>query len=54
VFGILLQVLSPLTALIFVAHVGVQICRILYEEKLLRATLPDYGDIPWRLIPFVW
>jgi protein-S-isoprenylcysteine O-methyltransferase Ste14 len=54
VFGILLQVLSPLTALIFVAHVGVQICRILYEEKLLRATLPDYDDIPWRLIPFVW
>jgi protein-S-isoprenylcysteine O-methyltransferase Ste14 len=57
VFGTLLQFLSPITALIFVTHIGVQVCRIVYEERLLRETFPefrDYAASTWRLIPFVW
>ena len=52
--GVVLQFLSPLTVMILVAHLSVQVPRILYEEKLLRQTFPDYGASRWRLIPFVW
>jgi protein-S-isoprenylcysteine O-methyltransferase Ste14 len=57
VFGALLQFLGPITLVIFVIHIGVQICRIVYEERLLRLTFPDYGTYAmtnWRLIPHVW
>jgi protein-S-isoprenylcysteine O-methyltransferase Ste14 len=57
IVGTLLQFLSPITVLILAAHIGIQICRILYEEKLLRETFPEYRDYAastWRLIPFVW
>jgi protein-S-isoprenylcysteine O-methyltransferase Ste14 len=57
VFGALLQFPSPITALIFATHVGIQVCRIIYEEKLLRETFPEYREYSastWRLIPFVW
>jgi protein-S-isoprenylcysteine O-methyltransferase Ste14 len=57
VCGTLLQFLSPITALIFVTHIGIQVCRIVYEERLLRETFPefrDYAASTWRLIPFVW
>jgi protein-S-isoprenylcysteine O-methyltransferase Ste14 len=57
VFGTLLQFLSPITALIFVVHIWIQICRMLYEEKLLHETFPEYRNYAgstWRLIPFVW
>jgi protein-S-isoprenylcysteine O-methyltransferase Ste14 len=57
VVGALLQFLSPLTLTIFVIHIGVQICRIVYEERLLRLVFPEYGTYAmtnWRLIPYVW
>jgi protein-S-isoprenylcysteine O-methyltransferase Ste14 len=57
VFGTLLQFPSPITALIFAAHIGMQVCRIIYEEKLLRESFPEYREYSastWRLIPFVW
>ena len=57
VFGTLLQFPSPTTALIFATHIGMQVCRIIYEEKLLRETFPEYREYSastWRLIPFVW
>jgi protein-S-isoprenylcysteine O-methyltransferase Ste14 len=57
VLGTMLQFLSPLTMAIFLAHVTVQICRIHYEEDLLRRTFPEYGAYAagnWRLLPFVW
>jgi protein-S-isoprenylcysteine O-methyltransferase Ste14 len=57
VFGTLLQCPSPITALIFAAHIGIQVCRIIYEEKLLRESFPEYREYAastWRLIPFVW
>ena len=52
-----LQYLSLLVVLVLVALAAVQIRRILYEEELLRRTLPEYADYErsrWRLIPFVW
>jgi protein-S-isoprenylcysteine O-methyltransferase Ste14 len=57
VFGTLLQFLSPITALMFVTHIGIQVCRIVYEERLLRENLPEfreYAATTWRLIPLVW
>lgn len=57
VLGIVLRVLSPVTFAIFVLHIVIQVCRILYEEKLLLQTFPEYGDYStrrWRAIPFVW
>ena len=55
--GVVLQVMSPLTVLILVGHIAVQVSRILYEEKLLDKTLPQYHHYAastWRLVPFVW
>jgi protein-S-isoprenylcysteine O-methyltransferase Ste14 len=57
VFGTLLQSPSPITALIFETHIGIQVCRIIYEEKLLLESFPEYREYSastWRLIPFVW
>jgi protein-S-isoprenylcysteine O-methyltransferase Ste14 len=57
IMGIALQYLSLLVVLVLVAHVVIQIRRILYEEELLRRTLPEYADYErsrWRLIAFVW
>ena len=57
VLGVVLQYLTPLTVLILVLHIGIQVCRILYEEDLLRRNFPEYSRYEasrWRLIPYVW
>ena len=57
VFGTLLQFLSPFTVSIFVLHIGMQIYRMLNEERLLTQTFPEYrayAATSWRLIPFAW
>jgi protein-S-isoprenylcysteine O-methyltransferase Ste14 len=57
IVGVVLQFLTPLTVIILIAHIGLQVCRILYEEDLLRRTYPEYATYEasrWRLIPFVW
>lgn len=57
VLGVVLQHLSPVTLIVLVLHIGVQVCRILYEEDLLRRALPDYSRYEasrWRLVPYVW
>src|SRR5262249_33472952 len=53
VIGAALQFLSPMTVIIVILHIGVQVCRILYEEDLLRRTFPEYSSYEasrWRLI----
>jgi len=40
-----------------IVHIGVQVCRILYEEDLLRRNFPEYSSYEasrWRVIPYVW
>jgi protein-S-isoprenylcysteine O-methyltransferase Ste14 len=57
ILGVVLQYLSPLTVLVLVLHIGVQVCRILYEEDLLRRNCPEYSNYEasrWRLIPYIW
>lgn len=57
ILGAVLQYLSALSLAILAGHIVVQICRIRYEEALLRQTLPDYSTYEaarWRLIPYVW
>ncbi len=57
VVGVVLQYLSAVTVIILVLHIGVQVCRILYEEDLLRRNCPEYSSYEasrWRLIPYVW
>ena len=57
VLGVVLQYLSPETVIVLILHIGVQICRILYEEDLLRRNCPEYSSYEasrWRLIPYVW
>lgn len=43
VLGVVLQHLSSITVIVLVLHIGVQVCRILYEEDLLRRNFPDYS-----------
>ena len=46
-----------LTAVLLVLHIGVQICRIYYEEDLLRRSCPEYSSYEasrWRVVPYVW
>lgn len=40
--GVLLQFLSPFTALIFLAHVLIQLQRMKYEEAVLEKAFPEY------------
>ncbi|MDA9435462.1 methyltransferase family protein [Bradyrhizobium sp. CCBAU 51627] len=57
VLGVVLQFLTPVTAIVFVLHIAIQVCRIIYEEDLLRRTCPEYSGYEasrWRLIPYVW
>jgi protein-S-isoprenylcysteine O-methyltransferase Ste14 len=57
ILGVVLQYLTPVTVTIFILHFGIQVCRILYEEDLLRRTCPEYSSYEatrWRLIPYVW
>lgn len=57
IIGAALQFLSLTTVLILLLHVGIQLLRIWYEEKLLGETLPEYSHYAasrWRVIPFVW
>jgi protein-S-isoprenylcysteine O-methyltransferase Ste14 len=57
VLGVVLQYLTPVTVILLILHIGVQICRILYEEDLLRRNFPEYSSYEasrWRLIPYIW
>ncbi|MBP0115827.1 methyltransferase family protein [Bradyrhizobium vignae] len=57
VLGVVLRNPTPLTAALLMLHIGVQICRIYYEEDLLRRNCPEYSGYEasrWRLIPHVW
>lgn len=57
VLGVVLRNPTPLTAALLVLHIAVQICRIHYEEDLLRRNCPEYSSYEasrWRLIPYVW
>lgn len=57
VLGVVLRNPTPLTAVLLVLHIGIQICRIYYEEDLLRRNCPEYSAYEasrWRLIPHVW
>jgi protein-S-isoprenylcysteine O-methyltransferase Ste14 len=57
IVGLVLQFLTPVTVIVLILHLGVQVCRILYEEALLRRTCPEYSQYEasrWRLIPYVW
>ena len=57
VLGAVLQYLTPVTVIVLVLHIGIQVRRILYEEDLLRRTCPEYSRYEasrWRLIPYVW
>ncbi|MCA1361080.1 isoprenylcysteine carboxylmethyltransferase family protein [Bradyrhizobium sp. IC3069] len=57
VLGVVLQYLTPVTVMVLVLHIGIQVCRILYEEDLLRRNCPEYSCYEasrWRVIPYVW
>jgi protein-S-isoprenylcysteine O-methyltransferase Ste14 len=57
ILGVVLQYLTAATVIVFVLHLGVQVCRILYEEDLLRRNCPEYSRYEtsrWRLIPYIW
>jgi protein-S-isoprenylcysteine O-methyltransferase Ste14 len=57
ILGVVLQYLTPVTVIVFVLHIGVQVCRIIYEEDLLRRNCPEYSGYEasrWRLIPCIW
>jgi len=57
ILGVVLQYLTPVTLIVFALHIGVQVCRILYEEDLLRRNCPEYSSYEasrWRLIPYIW
>lgn len=57
VLGVVLRNPTALTAVLLVLHIVVQVCRIYYEEDLLRRNCPEYSGYEasrWRLIPHVW
>jgi len=57
IIGVVLQNPSLAAVIVLIVHIGIQICRIHYEEDLLRRSCPEYTGYEagrWRLIPFVW
>jgi protein-S-isoprenylcysteine O-methyltransferase Ste14 len=57
VIGIFIQVASPVALIILIAQGVFQIRRMLNEERVLKATFPDYEDYARRtprLIPARW
>jgi protein-S-isoprenylcysteine O-methyltransferase Ste14 len=57
ILGVALRYLTPVTVIVLILHFGVQVCRILYEEDLLRRACPEYSSYEAsrrRLIPYVW
>jgi protein-S-isoprenylcysteine O-methyltransferase Ste14 len=57
IVGVVLLYLNPVTVILLILHIGLQVCRILYEEDLLRRNFPEYSSYEasrWRLIPYVW
>jgi protein-S-isoprenylcysteine O-methyltransferase Ste14 len=57
IVGVVLRYLTPVTVIVLVLHIAIQVGRILYEEDLLRRTFPEYLRYEasrWRLIPYVW
>lgn len=57
ILGVVLQNSTPLALIVLVLHIGVQVCRILYEEDLLRRNCPEYSSYEasrWRLVPYIW
>src|SRR5258705_3062671 len=56
ILGVVLQYLTPVTVLVLIVHIGIQVCRILYEEDLLRRNFPEYSSYEasrWRVMPYV-
>jgi protein-S-isoprenylcysteine O-methyltransferase Ste14 len=56
ILGVLIAVISPLAVLIVLVHALLQLRRMLNEEKVLRATFPEYEDYAARtprLVPRV-
>jgi len=57
VIGIFLQVMSPVALVLLIAHGFFQIRRMLNEERVLKATFPEYEDYARRtprLMPIGW
>jgi protein-S-isoprenylcysteine O-methyltransferase Ste14 len=55
--GAMITLFSPWAALIVLAQFALQLARIIYEERVLRATFPEYADYAKRtarLIPGVY
>ena len=53
-FALMLQFKQPWAALLAIASLAAQFPRMHYEEKILRATFPQYAEYAsrtWRLIP---
>jgi protein-S-isoprenylcysteine O-methyltransferase Ste14 len=57
ILGVVIEFLSPATVGVLLAHIAIQIRRILYEENLLHRSLPEYityAASKWRLVPYLW
>jgi hypothetical protein len=52
ILDVVLRYLTPVTAIVFVLYIAVKVCRIVYEEDLLRRNCPEYSSYEasrWRL-----
>jgi protein-S-isoprenylcysteine O-methyltransferase Ste14 len=55
--GLLVQYLSPIAVVLWVVHISLQLCRMHYEEGLLRNAFPEYSGYAGRvarLIPGIY
>lgn len=55
--GLLIQYLSPTAVVLWTAHIALQLCRMHYEEGLLRRAFTEYGGYAGRvarLIPGIY
>ena len=55
--GLLVQYLSPTAVVLWTAHISLQLCRMHYEEGLLRRAFTEYGGYAGRvarLIPGIY
>jgi len=56
-FGVMLQFVQPWSALVFLFGVALQWPRMIFEERILAETFPEYRDYvarTWRIIPGIY
>ncbi|MBA3075726.1 MAG: isoprenylcysteine carboxyl methyltransferase, partial [Anaerolineae bacterium] len=53
-WGLVYSSLTPLSMILFVLLIGIQVARIIMEEKIISGYTEYQSATRWRLLPGIW